>query len=260
MLMSPGSTCFVSSSNIDQGGVGAKRELIFHTRDRSLVQKQSFLNNFVQDCSYCLCGVKNDINHALSCKKGGYVMMRPNCIRDLEAEIMQEVCSDVRIEPELMPLDNNLMRNGNNAENARLDVSGIGVSGPFERTFLDIRVMHPNAPTYVDKSIDQVYIAHEKEKKRAYNERVIQMEKGTFTPIVMSTLGGVGNEADRHHKRIASLIAEKTRESYADVLNYIRTRLRFCLLKSVLIAIRGFRGKRFKEKYYTNLFSLIQFD
>ena len=30
--------------------MGAKRELIFHTRDRSLVQKQSFLNNFVQDC------------------------------------------------------------------------------------------------------------------------------------------------------------------------------------------------------------------
>ena len=149
-------------------------------------------------------------------------MMRQNCIRDLEAEIMQKVCSNVRIEPELMPLEHNLMRNGNNAENACLDVSGIGVWGPFERTFLDIRVMHPNAPSYVDKSIDQVYIAHEKEKKRAYNERVIQMEKGTFTPIVTSMSEGVtGNEADRHHKRIASLIAEKRREGYADVLNYI---------------------------------------
>ena len=31
--------------------MGAKRELIFHTRDRNLVQKQIFLNNFVQDCS-----------------------------------------------------------------------------------------------------------------------------------------------------------------------------------------------------------------
>ena len=109
---------------------------------------------------------------------------------------MQEVCSDVRIEPELMPLDNNLMRNGNNAENARLDVSGIGVWGPFERTFLDIRIMHPNAPSYVDKSIDQVYIAHEKENKRAYSERVIQMEKGTFTPIgggwIGLRIGGFG--------------------------------------------------------------------
>ena len=89
-----------------------------------------------------------------------------------------------------MPLDNNLMRNANDAENARLDVS--------ERTFLDIRVMHPNASSYVDKSIDQVYTPLEKEKKRAYNERMTQMEKGTLTPIVMSTSGGVGNEADRH--------------------------------------------------------------
>ena len=111
-------------------------------------------------------------------------MMRRNCIRDLEAEIMKELCSDIRIEPELMPLDNNLMRNGNNAENARLDVSGI------------IWSLHPNAPSYVDKSIDQVYIAHEKEKKRAYNEQVIQMEKGTFTPIVILMSGGVGNKAD----------------------------------------------------------------
>ena len=68
-------------------------------------------------------------------------------------------------------------------------MSDIRVWGPFEETFLDIRVMHPIATSYVDKSIDQVYIAHEKEKKRAYNEQVIQTEKGTFTPIVMSTSG-----------------------------------------------------------------------
>ena len=190
-------------------------------------------------------------------------MMRHDRIRDLETEIMQEVCSDVRIEPELMPLDNNLMRNGNNAENARLDVSGIGVWGPFERTFLDIRVMHPHAPSHVDKSIDQVYTPLGKEKKRAYNERMTQMEKGTLTPIVMSTSGSVGNEADRHLKRIAPLIAEKRRESYADVLNYLRKRLRFFLLKSVLIAIRGFRGKRFKENttpISSISFNLIDFD
>ena len=66
-----------------------------------------------------------------------------------------------------MPLDNNLMRKGNNAENARLDVSGIGVWGPFERTFLDIRVMHTNGL----RTLVKIYIrSHEKEKKRAYNE------------------------------------------------------------------------------------------
>ena len=54
---------------------------------------------------------------------------------------------------QLMPLDNNLMREGNDAENSRLDVSGIGLWGPFDRTFLDItvctRMRH-------DKGIDQV--------------------------------------------------------------------------------------------------------
>ncbi len=32
-------------------------------------------------------------------------------------------------------------------------------------------------------------------------------------------------------------------EKYADVINHIRTKLRFALLKSVLIAIRGVRGR-----------------
>ena len=77
--------------------------------------------------SYCQCGVKNDINHTLTCKKGRYVIMRPNRVRDLEGELMQEVCSDVKVEPELLPLDNNLMCNGNNAEKAPLHVSGDGV-------------------------------------------------------------------------------------------------------------------------------------
>ena len=43
-----------------------------------------------------------------------------------------------------------------------------------------------------------------------------------------------------------------------DVINYIRTRLRFCLLRSVLLAIRGVRGKSLKEK--TESVSSISFN
>ena len=103
---------------------------------------------------------------------------------------------------------------------------------------------------------------HEKEKKRSYNEQLIQIEKGSFTPIVMSTTGGMGNEAAKHHKRIAMLISEKKNESYADVLNYVRTRLRFCLLKSVLMAIRGVRSKQQRsntQPISTLSFNLIDF-
>ena len=198
--------------------------------------------------TYCQCEEKNSIDHALSCKKGGYVIMRHNRIRDLEAELMREICNDVKIEPELLPLANSGAVNGNTAEKARLDVSGNGIWGPQEKTFLDIRIMHPNAPSYVKKNINQVYRAHEKEKKRTYNERIIQVEKASFTPIVMSTFGGMGEEAARFHKRIAQLISEKRKESYSHVISYIRTRLRFCLLKSVLMSVRGVRGRTTREK------------
>ena len=156
---------------------------------------------------------------------------------------MEEVCYNVEIEPPLLPIESDGLSGGNTAERARLDVAGVGVWGSYEKTFLDIRIMHPNAPSYINKPVEEVYELHESEKKRKYNERVQQIEKGSFTPIVGSTFGGFGKEANRHHKRIASLIAAKRNENYADVINYIRTRLCFSILNSVLTAIYGVRGK-----------------
>ena len=210
--------------------------------------------------SYCQCKAENDVNHALNCKLGGYVALRHNRVRDLEAALMREVCHNVAVEPELLPIERDSpSRRGNTAEKARLDVAGVGVWGAYEKTYLDIRIMHPNSPSYVNKPIKDVYVSHEQEKKRKYNERVLQIEKGTFTPIVGSTFGGWGNEADRHHKRIATLIAAKRNEEYSDVINYVRTRLRFSLLKSILTAVRGVRGKsRSAEPISSVAFNLIE--
>ena len=46
------------------------------------------------------------------------------------------------------------------------------------------------------------------------------------------------------NKRIAELLAHKRNEQYSVVMSFIRTRLRFALLKSTLISIRGYRGKQ----------------
>ena len=102
-----------------------------------------------------------------------------------------------------------------------MDVAGVGVWGAYEKTFLDIRITHPNCKTHVNQPIKDVYAHHEQLKKREYNERVLQIERGSFTPIVGSTFGGWGVEADRHHKRIATLIALKKNEEYSDVINHI---------------------------------------
>ena len=174
--------------------------------------------------------------------------MRHNNIRDFEAKLLREVCKDVKIEPMLLPIGTTGTGSTNDKEKARLDVSAVGVWSSMERTFLDVRVMHPNSPSYENKSPKEIYSQHEREKKRAYNDRVLQVEKGTFTPLIFSTTGGMGPECARYHKRIAELIAVKRGEEYSHVVNHVRTRIRFALLKSVLIAIRGERGRGRREK------------
>ena len=65
--------------------------------------------------------------------------MRHNRIRDLEASILRDICKDVRVEPELLPIANPT-QSTNNAQGARLDVSAIGIWSPMERTFLDVSI------------------------------------------------------------------------------------------------------------------------
>ena len=93
------------------------------------------------------------------------------------------------------------------------------------------------------KTIPSMYIHHENAKKREYNGRVMQVEKGVFSPLVFSTSGGMGKEASRVYKRIAQKMAYAKGQKYHDTVSYIRKRLRFDLLKTTIIALRGFRGK-----------------
>ncbi len=44
------------------------------------------------------------IEHALSCAKGGFPTIRHNEIRDLTADLLTEVCNDIRIESDLQPI------------------------------------------------------------------------------------------------------------------------------------------------------------
>ncbi len=123
-------------------------------------------------------------------------------------------------------------------------LAGRGLWSTFERTFFDVCVTHPNSPTYKNKNLTQIYNLHEERKMKKYNNRIIQVEKGTFTPLIYTTSGGWGPQATRYHKRLATKISQKRGEEYASVMSYMRTRIRFSILRSTLIAIRGERGKR----------------
>ncbi len=198
--------------------------------------------------AYCVCGKRNDINHTLTCKTGGYVIFRHNKIRDTNAEFLKQACYDVQVEPELLPIENTeFCAQGNNTDKARLDISARGLWGPFQRTMFDVRVFHPNAPSYKNRGLSELYKQHEKAKVRQYQHRVLQTEKASFTPLVYSTHGGMAPQSIVFHKKLAGLIAEKRNETYNDVQRCMRTKLRFAMLKSVLVSIRGTRGGRSRK-------------
>ena len=50
-----------------------------------------------------------------------------------------------------------------------------------------------------------------------------------------------------------NLIARKRKQRYGDVVRHVRTRIRFAMLRTTFIALRGYRGKKMDNKYETTL-------
>ena len=148
-------------------------------------------------------------------------------------------------EPLLLPTAGATLPPGSNtAENARADVSARSIYNPLERAFLDVRVYHTQAPFNMNlKTIPRMYSHHEEQKKRAYNARVLEVEREVFTPLVFLTSGGMGEEAKSLFKRVAAKMANTTSQKYSEKITFIRKRLHFDLLKTILITLRGYRGK-----------------
>ena len=54
----------------------------------------------------CECGASFSVDHALSCKRGDFPIVRHNEIRDLTANLLTEVCHEVSTEPDLQFITN----------------------------------------------------------------------------------------------------------------------------------------------------------
>ena len=93
-------------------------------------------------------------------------------------------------------------------------------------------------------SLLSVYRKHEKEKKRQYEQRVLEVEHGTFTLLVMSATGGMAPIATTFYSRLASMISEKNGLPYSQVIAWIRCKISFALLRTSIMCIRGERNSR----------------
>ena len=155
----------------------------------------------------CVCGNIFTVDHALSCPRGGFPSWRHN-ERDLTAQLLSETCPNVSIEPDLQPLTGETLTylTSNAEDGARLDIRAEGFWGDRQQSaFFDIRVFNPLAPSNCRRTLASFYRRHEREKRRSYDQRVREIEHGTFTPLVFSAAGGMGNAATIMFRRLASL-------------------------------------------------------
>ena len=131
---------------------------------------------------------------------------------------------DVHVEPDLHPITGEVMTGASSIiqDGARLDVVANGVwGGQFERTYLDVQVFNPHAPSNRQTQMTACYRRHENIKKRAYEQRIREVEHASFTPLVLSATGGMAIQATSFYKRLATLLATRWNQPYSSTTRYV---------------------------------------
>lgn len=195
----------------------------------------------------CVCGEAFTTEHALNCPTGGYPSIRHNHVRDLLASLMSEVCNDVCVEPSLQPLTGETFDRASTitTDEARLDISAKGFwDCRQECTFFDVRVFNPSALSYRQTPLQALYQQQEQMKRRQYEDRVRQVERASFVPLIFTTSGGTSKLTTTALKRLASGLSVARNLPYSVILGWLRCRLGFCLLRSSIMCLRGSRPRR----------------
>jgi hypothetical protein len=191
------------------------------------------------------CDQKFSVGHALTCKKGGLVLLRHN---DVAAE-WHHLCAQA-LQPSAVS-DEPLIHSGQGSTGASATGAAINpetrgdvaVHGFWKRgatAIFDIRVTDTDAPTYRGLAPRKVLAKHEKEKKDKYVEHCLARRRH-FTPLVFSVDGLRGAEAEAATKRLASRLAAKWKRTYSEVCGFVRSRLALTLVRTTSLCLRGAR-------------------
>lgn len=109
-------------------------------------------------------------------------------------------------------------RSANTESNARLDIHSRGFWNTGQGEFFDVRVFHTNASSNCSMTTTAAYRKHELAKKQEYSQCVCDVKYGVFTPLILTTIDGMGHEATTFYKRLADAISRKTDKSYSHSL------------------------------------------
>ena len=76
-----------------------------------------------------------------------------------------------------------------------------------QKSCSDVNMLNPFAKSNQKFALASCFTHHERQKKRAYEQRVLEIENGPFTPLVFSTTDGMGRLASIFYSRLAKMHA-----------------------------------------------------
>ena len=111
---------------------------------------------------------------------------RHNGVRNLVTSFLGKVCTNVEVEPLLQPFDNEQLdlRSSVTSPEERLDMKAGGFWSRGVTAFFDVRVTRVHSKCNQGKATSTIFKEQEEEKKRKYRQRVLDVEMGSFTPLV----------------------------------------------------------------------------
>ena len=125
-------------------------------------------------------------------------------------------------------------------DDARSDIKANGLwESRFNKTYLDVKIFIPLAKSCPESS-SEAYKYHESIKKNKYEQRLTEVEKGTFCPL----------------KQLASKLSARKRT--ATLISYLRTKISFALLRSSILCFRGSSTLRRREVADASMGALVE--
>ena len=83
----------------------------------------------------------------------------------------------------------------------------------------------------------------------------MEVEHGTFTPLVFSATGGAGRECRKFFRRLAGMISDKKKSEYSSTVTWLFRKVNFSLMKALHVCIRGSRTAMPKKRDYDPVFN-----
>ena len=219
------------------------------------------------------CGEKFTVEHALSCAKGGLVLIRHNTSAGEWGNLCGKghLPSSVSHEPFIKFSGTQAERDARAArlaaeaaaeargeggdETARPPADpSIGMMMKGDKgcdnfwkwgttCIFDSRITQTDAPTYRGKDPAKVLADAESEKKAKYLQACLDRRRH-FTPMVYSVDGMAGDEARAAEKKLASALAGKWKREYSEMCGYVRVRMSIAVVRSNTLLLRGQRKDR----------------